>query len=238
MRAFRLGAMLFLGIFGLAFFGFGVFSIVRSEWLTAVVAVAIAVFWGAAVMKWAVMPKSTPFATADGSGTTIRPDRRIDRYMLLGMVTGIVGCGGLGVFGTLGWLRLPLPDATDIVRMMSIPWGAVAVVRVVALWVTLRRGSFIRVRLTPEGFEFAERFKTRRGEWANVVDVSNEAPDVPKATSPLVVSLADGSTIMLMESALLGPRDGVYTLMHYLWRHPDARTELIDGRAVTRLLAI
>jgi hypothetical protein len=229
-------SMAVLGLPAAACTIWAVIATVDGAWLTTLVSLACAVFLGAAASTWGVMATATPFATANETGTIIRPDRRIDRLMLVCLIASIPGMGGLGLFGALGWLKLPLP--ADIERMWSLPFAAPALVSVVALWMMMRRGGMAYVRLTPTGFEFAERFSTRSGEWSTVVAVSNVAPDLPKASSPLVIRMADGSKVWLMESALFGPRDALFTLVDFLWRNPAARAELVDGRAISRLLAI
>lgn len=226
-----------LGLPAMASAVWAIDAAIHGAWLTTVVGLCCAVFLGAACSTWVVMPSSTPFVVSDDVGTTVRPDRRIDRIMLLCLVSGIPGLAGLGVFGALGRLRIPIPPDVADTWMFTAPFVAPALVFAVALWITIRRGGMAYVRLTPAGFEFAERFATRRGEWADVVDVSNVAPDLPKATSPLVVRMADGSKVWLMESALFGPRDCLFRLVHLLWENPAARAELVDGRAVSRLLA-
>lgn len=209
-------------------------TVVHQHYLTTAVAVAATIFWLLPLIAWIMMPGMAAWGTADDNGTVIRLDKSFERIMLLDMVTGAVALGAVAALGSTGRLDIPLPP--DIGRLYAFIFLGGAIVCLAAAIVTVKRPGISRVRLSSEGFEFAEAFTTKRGSWSQVTAVTDEAPKGVYATSPIVMVMSDGGTKMLKESVIF-TQDGraLRELVQYYWRHPDQRPELTDGRALDRL---
>ena len=211
-----------------------VVTLLRGHYLTTFVAVVGAVFALAPLRIWILMPHVVARGSVGAAGTVIRPDRRVDALMLVCLVAGTVGMGCFGVFGMMGKLDIPLPS--EIARHYASIFIPPAVICLIALWLMALCRGIAYVRLTPDGFTFMEIFSAKRGEWSQVIDVTDEAPDRPQDKSPLVMHMANGEREILKESALYTPGGrALLELVRFYWEHPEDRAELSDGRALERL---
>ncbi|MGV0811358.1 hypothetical protein ABQF34_05310 [Mycolicibacterium boenickei] len=226
--------MVVLGIPVLACAAWAILTLVRGSYLTTVVALGATVFWFMPIVIWQIMPKFVAWGTFDSSGTTIRLDKRMDRLTLINMFAGTVSLGLLAAFGSSGKLDIPLPP--DIASLYSLVFAGPALACLGLIAMIVVRPGVCRVRLTPEGFEFAEAFTRKRGTWSEVVDMTEEAPSGVYANSPIVMVMAGGETKMLKEAMVFTPNPAVLREhVRFYWQHPERRDELTDGQALEKL---
>ena len=222
--------------FGLLAFWWAVVCLSRREFLTAVVAVG----FGVGFMSMCVPPtlsitsRIVPRASCDGQGTMFRPDLLFDVATSLTIVAFIFSCAMFAVFNPLGMLDIPVPNAVR----NSTPFlaGAVALMGIPVIWLTIRRRGIKYLRLTPAGYEVAESYVPERGSWDEVVEVTDVAPkDSRQVPNPLVLVKSDGTAAVLAAGPMTpGGRD-LRELVRFYWQHADLRDELTDGRAMERL---
>ncbi|CRZ16398.1 hypothetical protein [Mycolicibacterium neworleansense] len=229
--------MAMLGLVAFACAAWAGLAVVQGHYLTALIAVGATVFWLAPLRVWWIMPSVVARAVCDAEGTTIRVDRRVDILLFIGVLTGALALGAGGVLGAMNKLDIPLPP--DIAPMFAMAFIGPALVFVVALVLTVKRGGVGYIRLTAEGFKFVEAFSTASGEWAQVVDVTDKAPEDMPAKNPVAMVMADGDVKMIKEPGLYS-RDGraILRFVRFYWQNIDDRVELTDGRALDRLRAV
>jgi hypothetical protein len=204
--------------------------------LTAVVTLGASSFcFGLIIPLLKIVPGTVmPRVEFDDAGTTIRPDHGIVIPVLVSVFGLVVASALIAVLAPPGKLDIPVPPATRF----SLPFVSAVIVLTGAprLWRKLRRGSTKYMRLMRGGFELAQGWLSQSGDWAEVGDVTDEAPAQTAPTpNAIVMVMADGST-PTMAAASCTP-DGVAPrqLVRFYWQHPDTRGELTDGRTLKRL---
>jgi hypothetical protein len=232
-----------LGIVQAAILAWAVITFLRGSYLTALLCVGVAAWWTIPAVAQSIMPGLVPRVTCDDAETTIRPDRRLDRLMLIATLGGAPLLGLCAVLSALGRLDLPTSSAGSeggLFAWVPIMCGGLAGVFAVFFALIVKFGGIGYLRLSPEGFERAEAFrKTATRRWDEVTDVSDTAPDRPQAICPLVITTDDGEQHSIDNSAMY-TREGrtLYEFVRFYWLHPERRVELADGRAVERFLQV
>ncbi|KUI44929.1 hypothetical protein AU197_11680 [Mycobacterium sp. IS-1590] len=177
-----------------------VISVGRGEYLTALVSLGFSMFCIGFIVPFAkVVPgKVSPVGEFDEQGTTIRPDRGIDIPIKIA-VLGLTVAGGLfAIFGPLGMVDIPVPEQ----MRYAIPFvsAVAAIMGVPILWRTLRRGSLHHLRLTPTGFVIVQGWRPQSGDWTQVTDITDVAPNQTAATpNAIVFVMSDGSAPTLRQ---------------------------------------
>ncbi|AKS31707.1 hypothetical protein AFA91_07265 [Mycolicibacterium goodii] len=220
-----------------------VVTVLRGSYVTAILCVAGAAWWTIPAVVQFIMPGLVPRVTCDNGETTIRPDRRLDRMMLIATLGGAPLFGLCAVLSALGRLDLPMSSAGSeggLFAWVPIICGGLAGVFAVFFALIVKLGGIGYLRLGPEGFERAEAFrKTAKRHWDEVTDVSDTAPDRPQAISPLVIATDDGQQHSIDNSAMYtGEGRTLYEFVRFYWLHPERRIELTDGRATERFLQV
>ena len=209
---------------------------------TAVVAVAAAAWWTLPI--WTRKAKRRAFArgTYSADGTVIRPDRHLENLCWLVVAGGAAVWGAFGVLAAQHLLVIPGPIGdSEFGHSITSPLLFCAMALVLAAYtgrmIQLRGMSWLR--LTHDGFKFAEVFWSHSGSWDEVVSVSDQAPGTSGATSPLAIKMRTGKPAIMRDSAVYAGPDGdaLFELVHYYWTHPKSRIELTDGLALERLRA-
>jgi hypothetical protein len=134
----------------------------------------------------------------------------------------------------LGKLDIPVPPA----MRFSLPFVSTVIVVMGGpmLWRNILRGSTKYLRLTLDGFEIVQGWRPQRGDWAQVQDVTDEAPGQSAATpNAIVIVMADGSAPTMAAASCTPDGVALRQLVRFYWQHPDHRAELTDGRALERL---
>ncbi|MUM06160.1 hypothetical protein B5P44_15390 [Mycobacterium sp. CBMA 213] len=208
--------------------------------LSGIIVLCIAALWGTTMRSWAMMPTAVAWGTSDSTGTTVRIDRRIESLTCVSLTAGAIGIGGAGAliaFDKVG-MRLPFPNDLTRIYVGSLI-GAFGLFLLAPVAITLRRPGLGSVRLTPDGFAFAEGFTARKGAWADVTDITNDAPAGANTICPVTVSMRSGEPKVLKNALTFGPEGRVLlAFIRFYWQHPEARTELTNGSALHRLGAM
>ncbi|WP_101951890.1 hypothetical protein [Mycobacterium sp. 3519A] len=229
-------AWVFLGLIGSLAATVAVRATVRGGYPTAVAAIGGCAFcYGliAPLIK-IVRGNVSPRVEVDGTGTTFRPDRGIDISVQVSIAGLVVASALIAVLAPLGRLDVPVPP---VMRHSLLPASCVIVAfGVPVLWRFVRRGSSRYLRLTPGGFELAQRWRPVSVDWHQVADISDRAPGQHQSTLGAVVFvLSDGNFAMLPAQAMTPNGSALRQLIRFYWTHPESRDELTDGRARTRL---
>lgn len=208
-------------------------SVVRGEYLTAVAALGASAFCFGLIIPLVkvVRGKVTARGAFDGAGTTIRPDRGIDLPVQVSLLGLIVASAIIAVLAPLGKLDIPVPP------FMRLPLPFVSAVIVVTggpmLWRNLRRGSTRYLRLTPDGFEVVQGWRSASGDWEQVEDVTDEVPGQQAPTPGAVVFvMSDESAPTSAAQSMTPDGSAIRELVRFYWTHPESRDELTDGRAL------
>jgi hypothetical protein len=158
----------------------------------------------------------------------------MDLPTLVSTVSITLACILIAVLAPLGRLDLPVPTQGRLA--IPVMAGAVAVAGLPFAIAFLRRGSTKYLRLAPDGFEIAEGIRQQAGDWVNVVDVSNAAPEKPPVTvGSIVLLMSDGRVHSFAAGGCTPDGTALRDLVRYYWQRSEDRAELADGRAVKRL---
>jgi hypothetical protein len=238
VKTFALSTFVFAVLDGLAAAAvwWAVVALGRGEYLTIVV---LAAYVTSAVaftvsMSMILLGAVSPRATADTGCVLIRPDRWVDGLQKLTVVSGFVAVTVFAIFHQMGRIDIPLPPGNHqyIVIMASIG----ALVGIPNIWQMFKRGGLSFQKLSPEGFELGEALSSVRGGWDDVVAISDRRPGKePPVRATLFVKFRDGKIRTQAIDAYTPGGDALRRFVRYYWANPDAREELTDGRAVTRL---
>lgn len=228
--------IIFAGGFGILCAVWAVVTAGRGEYLTTIVVLGFAGFCFGLVVPFIIVRsgKVTARAEVDATGTTIRPDGRVE---VLTLVWGLVTVIAMGLFAALfplGKLDIPVPHTMRYyLPFMS---AAGAVMGVPTLWRIFGRGDRNCLRLTLNGFEFPKGLGPRSGEWSEVKDITDRVPGQPApAYSAVVMVMFDGQTPTLAAGSFTPEGKALRELMRFYWQHPEHRGELTNGRALQRL---
>lgn len=150
---------------------------------------------------------------------------------LLGLT---IASGLSAIFVPIGLVDIPVPEQ----MRYALPFVAAAAALMGApiMWRTLRRGSFLYLRLTPKGFIYVNGWRPQRGDWVHIVDVAETAPAQTAPTpNTIVMVMSDDCTITMPGASFTPDGRQLRQWVRFYWLHPDLREELTDGRALTRL---
>lgn len=229
-----MGLSLGLGVFiGLGVF-FGTRNLLRGDHLAAFVVYGIQVppLLVLVGLRLVARGRTTLRASHDSTGTKLKPDRTFSALMLVA-VGAVIPVGIVFVrytlTGDLDMFTSRQGRVGALILMTSATTGAVA-----GLLSAVARGVGY-VKLTAKGFDVANIAFTKSHSWADVVDVADWT-ETKKTRKAIVFRLRDGSEAIIDGADFYVPKGaGLYWMVRHYWRHPDDRTELVDGRALDRL---
>jgi hypothetical protein len=172
-------------------------------------------------------------AAYDRTGTTVLPDRVLGILFFAGLIV-LIPCGLLFViFVPRGDIDIPMSRGLQI--FSPILMGFAVVVAIGGLISAWRRGGIGHLKLTESGIDNANIVFTKSVDWHDIVDVRDSA-ETKRTRKAIVLCLRDGSEEVIEGADLYVPRGAaLYWMLRHYWRHPDDRSELMDGRAVDRL---
>lgn len=177
--------------------------------------------------------RTTARTTSDATGFTVWPDRRFGIIMLVGAVVFIPGGLLFAVFAPFG--AIELPDSHWLRGTVPVAAGFAVLTNITGLITVWRRGGIGHIKLTPGVIENADVLETRVFDWDDVVNVADHA-ESKKARRAVVLRLRNGHEEIITIADIYLPRGAaLYWLVRHYWRHPEHRTELVDGRAAERL---
>jgi hypothetical protein len=227
---------LFCGTLGTLSAIWAVLSVIRGEFPTAVVTLGVSVFcFGFIIPFLKVVPGNVaPCTEYDDEGTTFRPDRGVDIPIQASLFGLVVACALFAIFAPLGKVNIPVPPS----MRFSIPLvcAVVVLIGVPMVWRNLRRGSTKYLRLTPDGFELAQGWRSVSGDWEQLQGVTDEAPGQQAPTPGAVVFvMSDDSAPTLAAGSITPDGSALRELVRFYRENPESRGELTDGRALKRL---
>jgi hypothetical protein len=230
---------LFFGTFGVFCAVWTALFIVRGELLNAVVTLGVSAFCLGFIAPFLkVVPGNiASHADCDGKGTTFRPDRGIDIPIQISIFGLVLASALFTIFAPLGKVDIPVPPS----MRYSIPFttGVVLLMGVPLVWRNFRRGGIKYLRLTPEGFELEQGWRSQSGDWAQVQGVNDEAPGQQAPTPDAIVFvMSDGSAPTLAAGSMTPNGSAMRELVRFYWEHPESRDELTDGGALKRFAQI
>lgn len=228
----------------LLFAPFGMFSLVwafiycaRAEYLSGLVALGFGLFaTGFVGMLWVVATKrTTPRVTSDDAGTTFRPDFKADGFLTVASVAVFLAMLVYAVFAPQGMLVIPVPSGNQ--RHYVYACIAGVLVGLPSIWQIAKQRGMSRLRMTTEGIELGGAVSTKRHTWDELADVADRPRDGRQSTGTTYLMTVDGHTQTLPSDWYTPGGRALRKLVQFYWEHPEARGELVDGRAADRLEA-
>lgn len=212
----------------------GIIAIGRGDLVTAGVICGCWLFPATTYLAllFAAFGRVDPRVSYDGTGTTLRPDRRFSILLLSGL-SALIPAGLLFViFVPRGRIGIPMSDGMRVFSPVLV--GLAVLVAAVGLLATWRRGGLGYVKLLPVGIAIASIATTKVIAWEAITDITDRG--APKARNPIVLCRSDAGPESLTGADLYVPHgNALYWMIRHYWRLPENRSELTDGRAVERL---
>ena len=228
---------LVFGAAGVLSIAWGVVSLDRGEYLSVVVVAAAGVFsFGMVAMLTRLMTRNvTVRVHIDDSGTTFRPDRRVDVCLMAATVGLFVAMVLYAIFAPLDMAYLPVPRGDHKYLMATAIVGVVVGLPSIRQ-ILLKRGMSY-LRMSPDGFETGNAYSSVSRAWEEVTAVSDKpAPDRrPPNTGTTYITTEDGRTRTVPSDWYTPGGHALRDLVRFYWLHPESRDELIDRRAAQRL---
>jgi hypothetical protein len=240
-RGAQLWTVVTSGLFAALCLAWAIYSVLSSGYATTAVALGLTVWWSIPVVGALTMPTAIAEVSHDSDGTTLRPDRRLERVGQLMLIVGIPVAAAFGILALRGDLVVPGPQdpagvGPTLIRNYGYAFGICTFVLLIYWWRMRRNGGMGRVRLTVDGFEFLDGLQSAEGHWSEVTAVTNDLPDLVHARTPLGIVMGDGRKAVIRSSSMYAGPDGraLYELVRYYWQHPDSRVELTNDGAIDR----
>jgi hypothetical protein len=209
----------------------------RGEYLTAVVTFGFAVL----TFVFAVLPASSTFVVAaprcnvDSTGTELRANARTTGLLFVLMAPTIVSGTLFAIFVPANKLDIPILTPGERIFMPMIV-GAITLWTAVVAAMMVAKGGIGYWRFTPHEFELSHVFETKRVPWANITQITDEAPDDKRARRPIVFVMKDGPPYVINNAGGFTPgSSAMYWMFRHYWKHPERRVEFTNGRAIERL---
>ncbi|WP_156425317.1 hypothetical protein [Mycobacterium sp. GA-1285] len=235
-------AAVFMGVFCVPF---GLFCLiwtviftVRAQYLSAIVSLGTAVFLLGYIAMLALVANREviPRVSRDDSGTTFRPDRRVDRLLMVASFAAFVAMVVYAIFAPLEMLNIRPPRGYE--RYLVIACASGAFVSVFSLRQIVRRRGTSYLRMTVHGIETGTTMTSEESPWDDVTDVADRKPNARHANGATYIIDSDGRPRELPTHWYTPDGHALRELMRFYWQHPDDREELADGRAIRRLEAV
>ncbi|MBJ7339779.1 hypothetical protein [Mycolicibacterium sp.] len=172
-------------------------------------------------------------AGSSRAGTVVRIHPVIAWCCGVALVGGLVGSFCYLFFVSRGLASLPFatPGGERVNRYLMITLLVLTVTGLVAL---LRSREPGYLRMGVDGIEHANMFRSRRARWEDILAVTDK-PD-KRARNPIVFVVKDAKQVVVPNADRYGSSGAaLYWMARYYWKHPEARDELTDGRALERL---
>ncbi|MGP4058327.1 hypothetical protein ACTWP6_26475 [Mycobacterium sp. 4D054] len=221
--------------FAFAYLGLGVTASTRGSYLTLAVTLgffAFLILFASAILL-VILRRTTLRTASKATGFTVLLDRRTSNLIVTGVVAAVPSLLIFVVAAPVGAIEFA---ETRALRTVWV--GAAAAVLCTMVWGLItawRRRGFGHLTLTPAVIENSDIRSVRIFEWDNVVDVTAHA-ESRRAPRAVVLRLRDGGEEIIGMADLYVPGGaGLYWLVRHYWKHPEDRSELVDGRAPKRL---
>ncbi|MFI5510101.1 hypothetical protein ACIA48_21760 [Mycobacterium sp. NPDC051804] len=228
----------------LLFAPFGMFSLVwafiyfaRAEYLSGLVALGFGLFAGGFVVMLLVVAgkRTIPRATSDDAGTTFRPDFKVDGFLTISSVAVFFGMLVYAIFAPQGMLVIPVPSGNQ--RQYVYACIAGVLVGLPSMWQIVKQRGMSRLRMTTKGIEVGGAVSTKRHTWDELTDIADRPRNGHRSTGTTYIMTANGHTRTLPSDWYTPGGRVLRELVQFYWEHPEARAELVDGRAESRFKA-
>jgi hypothetical protein len=228
----------------LVFGPFGIFCLawafiysVRGELLSAVVALGAAAFLLSfvAMLGLVASKKVQPRAAAGPAGSEIRPDRRVDRLAMIWTVGGLIAMATYAIFAPLDMLAIEAPSRDE--RYFVVACSIATLIGMFSLRQLVKHRSASFLRMTTDGIETGNTMTTAVRSWDEIADIADRPRNAGRPNGATYFVTADGRTRELPSHWYTPGGSAIHQLVRFYWQHPEAREELIDGRALARLEA-
>lgn len=241
----KISARLHLVFLFVALMGFGVFIagwvviwLARGSYLTAVIALCVAVLsfnfvFQAAYVLWGL---PHPRVEYGAEGSIIRTPNIVNLVFGVGFMAGVFGAALYLVFSPFGMVDY-VPSGVLRVGVPSF-CGFFLVFGGRALYYMFKHGGESHLRLGPDGFEVWNGYWASfvRGDWSDIKQVLDTPPKGRRLSREVIVFvLPKGRSAMLVTDALTGNGRALREWVRFYWQHPECRAELTDGRGLRRL---
>jgi hypothetical protein len=211
-------------------------SFAHGEYLTVVVVTGFAFAFLCLIASLVLImrQKVSPSADVGDHGTTIRPDRVVGGLVMWGTAGAYLALATFAILAPLGKIAIPLPPGNRqyiiIVAVSGTIWG------IVDVWRTFKRGGVSFVKLNTAGFDMSQGSSSVRGDWDDVVAVTDRRPGKPAPLRAMIfVKFRDERIRSLVVDSYTPGGEAMRRLVRYYWTNPDKRDELTDGAAIERL---
>ncbi|WP_422744655.1 hypothetical protein ACN27E_21870 [Mycobacterium sp. WMMD1722] len=228
----------------LVFGPFGIFCLAwtfvfasRTQLLSAVVALGFAVFTLGLVAMLLIVATGNvaPRISADGDGVTVRPDRKVDGLLIASTVGAFIAMAVYAVFAPLHMLDIEVAGKNQ--RYFVIVCAAAVVVGLVSLRQIIRRRGTSYLRLDAAGLETGNTMTSVQRRWEDVTDMADRPRNGRQPGGAIYILTDDGHSREIPSSWYTPGGQALLDVVRFYWRHPEARDELSDGRAVRRFEA-
>ena len=213
-----------------------VVSLLRGSISGAVTTAGLAVFFCAAVATVALtltVSGSDADARWDDVGTTVRVNPSIAWAWGVALLGGAIGSSCYLVFVSYGETELPFATSGRGGTSKYL-MSALLLITVIGLIGLLRTRESGRLRLSIDGVEHADIFRTRSARWDDLIDIADESEK--RARNPIVFRTNAAKPIVVPNADRFGiGGPALYWMARHYWKHPESRDELHDGRALDRL---
>lgn len=153
--------------------------------------------------------------------------------LVVSSLAGFLAMALYAIFAPLGMLDIRAPRGNS--QYIVIACAAGALVGVFTLrQIVAQRGSS-RLRLTVAGLETGNTMTTVRHSWDEVADIADRPINGRHATGAAYIVTADGRVRAHPTDWYTPGGQVLRELMRFYWRHPERRSELVDGTALKRL---
>lgn len=217
-----------------------------TKYLVAILMLGSAVFWLFPCSQWLYMAKFVPREQVDSAGVTLRPDRRFDGLSAAASITGIAVWGSWAAFT---YLHMEGISDEGLRRFCLYMPATGAGICAVLVGLMIKRRGVGYVRLTPEGFVFADGMWAKNGRWSRITSVTDENPDRSYGWGPFKITMSNANalcpiTVVMADrkKRTLGKTeyyvsdgDALRELIRFYWQRPRYRLEMTDDRALRRL---
>ena len=210
----------------------------RAEFLSAVVALGFAAFTLGMIAMVVVVAsrKVAPRVTCHDGATTLRPDPRVDRFLVVSTIGLFIGMAVYAVFAPLGMLDIPTPRDDQRYFVFACAAGAVVGVFSVRQIVRQRGTSFLR--MSAQGIELGNTMSTAKRSWDELIEVTDRPRNGKRPTGATYIATAGGNIRTLPSDWYTPEGHALRELVRHYLQYPEHRAELADGRAVERLKAV
>lgn len=207
----------------------------RGEYPSAIVALGFADFTLGLVVMLAIVASRnvTPRVASGNAGITLRPDRRVDSFLIASTFGAFIAMAFYAVLAPLDMINIPVPRNDE--KYFVFACAAAVLVGVFSLRQIIRRRGTSYLRMTVDSLEIGNTVTSAERSWDEVTDVADRPQKARQPTGATYITTTDRRTKVLPSDWYTPGGHALRELVRFYWQHPEHRQELTDGRVVERL---